>query len=93
MFWVVMRCGNMRTPPTVSGTALKFVSDCTPSLASCDKCNNRRAFFYQLQIRSADEPMTTCTFVCSKVDQTFALLRSLYLHFTSGPQSIGGLTG
>ncbi|KIM55263.1 hypothetical protein SCLCIDRAFT_1221303 [Scleroderma citrinum Foug A] len=27
--------------------------------ASCDKCNNRRAFFYQLQIRSADEPMTT----------------------------------
>lgn len=27
--------------------------------ASCDKCNNSRAFFYQLQIRSADEPMTT----------------------------------
>ncbi|EIW80451.1 hypothetical protein CONPUDRAFT_105468 [Coniophora puteana RWD-64-598 SS2] len=27
---------------------------------SCDKCNHGRAYFYQLQIRSADEPMTTC---------------------------------
>ncbi|EIW74637.1 hypothetical protein CONPUDRAFT_113195 [Coniophora puteana RWD-64-598 SS2] len=26
---------------------------------SCDKCNHGRAYFYQLQIRSADEPMTT----------------------------------
>ncbi|KAF2264917.1 hypothetical protein CC78DRAFT_553236 [Lojkania enalia] len=33
-----------------------------------DKCRNDRAYFYQLQIRSADEPMTTfykCT-KCSK---------------------------
>jgi DNA-directed RNA polymerase III subunit RPC11 len=30
------------------------------SSASCDKCNFNSAFFYQLQIRSADEPMTTC---------------------------------
>jgi DNA-directed RNA polymerase III subunit RPC11 len=29
-------------------------------LASCDKCNFDSAFYYQLQIRSADEPMTTC---------------------------------
>jgi DNA-directed RNA polymerase subunit M/transcription elongation factor TFIIS len=29
-------------------------------LASCDKCNHNRAYFFQLQIRSADEPMTTC---------------------------------
>ena len=28
--------------------------------ASCDKCNHGRAYFLQLQIRSADEPMTTC---------------------------------
>ncbi|KAK0466796.1 uncharacterized protein EV420DRAFT_1505419 [Desarmillaria tabescens] len=27
--------------------------------ASCGKCNNDKAYFYQLQIRSADEPMTT----------------------------------
>ncbi|PPQ98679.1 hypothetical protein CVT24_003306 [Panaeolus cyanescens] len=27
--------------------------------ASCDKCNHNSAYFYQLQIRSADEPMTT----------------------------------
>jgi DNA-directed RNA polymerase III subunit RPC11 len=27
--------------------------------ATCPKCDNDRAYFYQLQIRSADEPMTT----------------------------------
>lgn len=27
---------------------------------TCDKCEHGRAYFYQLQIRSADEPMTTC---------------------------------
>ena len=27
--------------------------------AECTKCLNQRAFFMQLQIRSADEPMTT----------------------------------
>ncbi|KAI0715644.1 hypothetical protein K466DRAFT_381307 [Polyporus arcularius HHB13444] len=27
--------------------------------ATCPKCDNGRAYFYQLQIRSADEPMTT----------------------------------
>jgi DNA-directed RNA polymerase subunit M/transcription elongation factor TFIIS len=38
----------------------------TPLLptASCDKCNFNAAYFYQLQIRSADEPMTTCQFSC-----------------------------
>lgn len=29
-------------------------------LATCPKCDHGRAYFYQLQIRSADEPMTTC---------------------------------
>ncbi|KIM81039.1 hypothetical protein PILCRDRAFT_821877 [Piloderma croceum F 1598] len=32
-------------------------ADSTPT--SCDKCNHGRAYFLQLQIRSADEPMTT----------------------------------
>ncbi|KAI9296088.1 putative Rpc11-DNA-directed RNA polymerase III subunit C11 [Neoconidiobolus thromboides FSU 785] len=27
--------------------------------AACPKCENGRAFYFQLQIRSADEPMTT----------------------------------
>ncbi|UZJ51133.1 hypothetical protein CBS101457_000453 [Exobasidium rhododendri] len=27
--------------------------------APCSKCDNQKAFFMQLQIRSADEPMTT----------------------------------
>jgi hypothetical protein len=33
-----------------------------PLAASCDKCNHNEAYFYQLQIRSADEPMTTCAY-------------------------------
>ncbi|KAF8508046.1 hypothetical protein BU17DRAFT_56934, partial [Hysterangium stoloniferum] len=28
----------------------------------CDKCDADRAYYRQLQIRSADEPMTTCKF-------------------------------
>ncbi|ODV92929.1 hypothetical protein CANCADRAFT_95448 [Tortispora caseinolytica NRRL Y-17796] len=27
--------------------------------AHCDACDNNKAYFFQLQIRSADEPMTT----------------------------------
>lgn len=30
-------------------------------IAACPKCDHNRAYFYMLQIRSADEPMTTCT--------------------------------
>ncbi|KAJ7226895.1 hypothetical protein GGX14DRAFT_385686 [Mycena pura] len=33
--------------------------DADSTMASCPKCNNDKAYFYQLQIRSADEPMTT----------------------------------
>ena len=36
------------------------VSSLIPDTASCPKCDHDRAYFYQLQIRSADEPMTTC---------------------------------
>ena len=31
----------------------------TITTARCPKCSNTRAYFFQLQIRSADEPMTT----------------------------------
>lgn len=27
--------------------------------ADCPKCSNKKAYFMQIQIRSADEPMTT----------------------------------
>ena len=27
--------------------------------ATCPKCSNQRAYFMQIQIRSADEPMST----------------------------------
>ncbi|OAX43466.1 hypothetical protein K503DRAFT_789463 [Rhizopogon vinicolor AM-OR11-026] len=33
--------------------------DADSTTISCDKCSHPRAYFYQLQIRSADEPMTT----------------------------------
>ncbi|XP_071141391.1 DNA-directed RNA polymerase III subunit RPC10-like [Mytilus edulis] len=36
---------------------------------TCPKCENKRAFFMQIQTRSADEPMTTfykcCSMACS----------------------------
>ena len=64
MFLEAMKCGLMLIERkvwlylTVDGRGnlltLSF------QLASCDKCNFNSAFFYQLQIRSADEPMTTC---------------------------------
>ncbi|KAG2042814.1 hypothetical protein BDR03DRAFT_887514 [Suillus americanus] len=34
--------------------------DADSTAVACDKCGHPRAYFYQLQIRSADEPMTTC---------------------------------
>jgi DNA-directed RNA polymerase subunit M/transcription elongation factor TFIIS len=37
------------------------VAYCSELSASCPNCNFNAAYFYQLQIRSADEPMTTCT--------------------------------
>jgi DNA-directed RNA polymerase III subunit RPC11 len=33
--------------------------------ATCPKCSNERAYFMQIQIRSADEPMTTF-YKCTK---------------------------
>ncbi|KLO13012.1 hypothetical protein SCHPADRAFT_828654 [Schizopora paradoxa] len=33
--------------------------DADQTTVTCPKCENNRAYFYQLQIRSADEPMTT----------------------------------
>lgn len=46
--------------------------------ASCDKCNHNKAYFYQLQIRSADEPMTTCTFLPIPIIRLTNLLISYY---------------
>ncbi|KAG1754071.1 uncharacterized protein EDB91DRAFT_435177 [Suillus paluster] len=34
--------------------------DADSTVVTCDKCGHPRAYFYQLQIRSADEPMATC---------------------------------
>jgi DNA-directed RNA polymerase III subunit RPC11 len=44
----------------IMGTADAF-QNCSTTEAACpnDKCDNAEAKFYQLQIRSADEPMTS----------------------------------
>ncbi|XP_020276153.1 DNA-directed RNA polymerase III subunit RPC10-like isoform X2 [Asparagus officinalis] len=34
--------------------------------ATCAKCGNNEAYFYQMQIRSADEPMTTFYTCCNE---------------------------
>ncbi|KAG1806744.1 uncharacterized protein HD556DRAFT_1428772 [Suillus plorans] len=39
--------------------------DADSTAITCDKCSHPRAYFYQLQIRSADEPMTTCISRCA----------------------------
>jgi len=53
-----MSCGLGFTP------ILLTIYACTNAYpvctVTCEKCEHGRAYFYQLQIRSADEPMTTC---------------------------------
>ena len=52
--WVATRA--LYTPLHV----VHVLSDTAPlSAANCGKCGNDRAYYQQLQIRSADEPMTT----------------------------------
>lgn len=41
----------------LGGAAAWENADCTD--ATCPKCDNRRAYYYQVQTRSADEPMST----------------------------------
>lgn len=49
---------------------------CTAQCPSED-CNGDRAYFFQLQIRSADEPMTTFLKVCILDSFHLSLLRRL----------------
>lgn len=60
---------------------------CTGLLAQCphENCDGAKAFFYQVQIRSADEPMTTFYKVC------YAML--LYFVFSWEWDAEGGLMG
>ncbi len=37
----------------------KAFQDAAQTAAVCPKCSNNKAYFFQIQIRSADEPMTT----------------------------------
>ena len=61
-------------------------------VASCPKCNFDSAYFYQLQIRSADEPMTTCALVRCWCGCGFMLIGLCSAMLYGGPpyQSIGG---
>lgn len=62
MFWVGPNNGSMQTLQMVRRLRhLVSLYTHTRIIATCPSCDNGRAYFYQLQIRSADEPMTTCT--------------------------------
>lgn len=67
MFLEETKCGLMRTRRKVRdpcNLCLRVLFEFLGFfLASCDKCNFNSAYYYQLQIRSADEPMTTCAFM------------------------------
>ena len=66
MFLEETKCGLMRTRRKVRDPYYlcpRVLFDFLGFSASCDKCNFNSAYFYQLQIRSADEPMTTCAFI------------------------------
>jgi len=69
-----------KTQGTLSFSYMSFLWRwLTSPLASCDKCNFNEAYFYQLQIRSADEPMTTC--------MTFSLYL-LWLRHVAHPSTV-----
>lgn len=53
MYWEVLLSGRMRLK------LLVVISDCFLLLARCPYCEHEVAYFQQIQIRSADEPMTT----------------------------------
>lgn len=50
------------TAGTCDGSLSQHIFIDSYVIATCPKCDHDRAYFYQLQIRSADEPMTTCMF-------------------------------
>jgi len=47
------------------GLFVKLTVFCGNCVALCDQCGNRTAYFMQVQIRSADEPMSTF-YKCTK---------------------------
>jgi DNA-directed RNA polymerase III subunit RPC11 len=51
--------------------SITTLSDKKHRKATCPKCDNDRAYFYQLQIRSADEPMTTCKSLIFSFSQSY----------------------
>ncbi|KAK8810695.1 hypothetical protein WA158_007270 [Blastocystis sp. Blastoise] len=44
--------------------------DCPQTEITCPYCENNRAYYMQIQIRSADEPMTSF-YKCTKCDKTW----------------------
>lgn len=76
MSWAAPRPGRTWIPPQVGavmgGAGLGLASPRLPSwpraprpAEPCPKCEHPRAYFMQIQTRSADEPMTTFYKCCS----------------------------
>lgn len=57
----------MNTKPGLGSVRERLIVAFLLCTAQCpaENCNGDRAYFFQLQIRSADEPMTTFLKVCS----------------------------
>lgn len=51
----------------------------SPAVARCPKCEHGRAYFMQLQIRSADEPMSIFYKVCGAFTDRIILMAHIYL--------------
>jgi len=51
--------GARALPATTTSCCAPQPASAPLSAANCAKCGNDRAYYQQLQIRSADEPMTT----------------------------------
>ena len=76
MSWAERRAGKTSTRPTVrysplpfyciEGLKLTFFFLLCLMVAPCPKCENPKAFFMQLQIRSADEPSKCSTHLYQK---------------------------
>ena len=54
-----MVCSPIHSPVCVCLEGVIHLAYTCAVSANCPKCTNRRAYYQQLQIRSADEPMTT----------------------------------
>ena len=89
MFWEERKLGLMLIKPRVclQSSFSKFLLLILS--VNCPECNFESSYFYQLQIRSADEPMSSCTSffsdTCATVAHPFVSSSVCYAFFVVQP--------